>query len=186
MLKYANKFLQIFIDFLVFIVTILILFSLFNIFSMNVLKKNYVSFLGYSVFEIASGSMEPVLNVDDLIVVKKSNDIKVGDIVTYIDGKDFITHRVISVNGIHITTKGDANNSEDVNVNINNIIGKVVFDIPKGGMWKNILISPKVIISLVITLVMISLCISYIPKSKRRIKKDLDNYFVDDNDILKK
>lgn len=185
MLKYANKFLQIFIDFLVFIVTVLILFSLYNIISINILKKDYTSFFGYSIFEIASGSMEPVLNVDDLIVVKKTNNIKVGDIVTYISDKDFITHRVITINGDYITTKGDANNSEDVNVNMNNVIGKVVFDIHKGGMWKNILITPKVVISFIITLIMFSLCISYIPKRKRKVKSNLDDYFVDDNVIKK-
>lgn len=99
MLKYINKIFQVFIDILVFIITVLIFFSLYNFISLKVLNKEYSNVLGVSIFEIVSGSMEPTLNVKDLIVVKKTSNISKNDIITYIDGKDFITHRVIKIEG---------------------------------------------------------------------------------------
>lgn len=186
MLKYINKIFQLFIDILVFIITVLIFFSLYNFISLKLLNKEYSNILGISIFEIVSGSMEPTLNVKDLIVVKKTNDIKENDIITYIDGKDFITHRVIEINGNSITTKGDSNNSNDVKIDKSSIIGKIIIRVPKGGLIIEVFKTPKVIVSVVITLLLISLSISYIPKEKRRKKTTLDKLFEDPDCIYKK
>ena len=167
MLKYINKIFQIFIDILMFIITFLILFALCNLISVKVFHKEYSSIFGLTIFEIVSGSMEPTLNVKDLIIVYSTDKIKENDIITYTDDKDFITHRVIKIEGETITTKGDSNNSTDVRINKNKIIGKVILTIPKGGIIREILITPKVIISVVVTLILLSLCVSYIPKGKR-------------------
>ena len=163
MLKYINKIFQVFIDILVFIITVLIFFSLYNFISLKVLNKEYSNVLGVSIFEIVSGSMEPTLNVKDLIVVKKTSNISKNDIITYIDGKDFITHRVIKIEGNTLTTKGDSNNSDDVRIN-----------------------KSKVIVSIVVTLILISLSISYIPKDKRKKVVSLDDKFEDPDCIYKK
>ena len=167
MLKYINKIFQIFIDILMFIITFLILFALCNLISVKVFHKEYSSLFGLTIFEIVSGSMEPTLNVKDLIIVYSTDKIKENDIITYTDDKDFITHRVIKIEGETITTKGDSNNSTDVRINKNKIIGKVILTIPKGGIIREIIITPKVIISIVVTLILLSLCVSYIPKNKR-------------------
>lgn len=167
MLKYINKIFQIFIDILMFIITFLILFALCNLISVKVFHKEYSSLFGLTIFEIVSGSMEPTLNVKDLIIVYSTDKIKENDIITYTDDKDFITHRVIKIEGETITTKGDSNNSTDVRINKNKIIGKVILTIPKGGIIREIIITPKVIISIVVTLILFSLCVSYIPKNKR-------------------
>ena len=92
---------------------------------------------------------------------------KENDIITYRDNNDFITHRVIKIEGDILTTKGDSNNSTDTKINKSKIVGKVLLIIPKGGIIREILIKPKVIISIVITLILFSLCSSYIPKNKR-------------------
>lgn len=161
MLKIINKIFQVFIDVLVFIVTLLILFSLYKLIQVKVFKKPYASIFGYSVFEIATGSMEPVLKVKDLIVVKIGNEVNKGDIITYMEDGNLITHRVIDVNLDEVTTKGDANNSQDVKVKRKDIVGKIVLVIPKGGIIREVFITPKIIISLVITLILINLCLSY-------------------------
>ena len=111
--------------------------------------------------------MEPTINVKDLIVVSQTDKIKENDIITYRDNNDFITHRVIKIKGEILTTKGDSNNSTDTKINKSKIVGKVLLIIPKGGIIREILIKPKVIISIVITLILFSLCSSYIPKNKR-------------------
>ena len=42
-------------------------------------------FLGYSVFRISSGSMEPTIKVDSLVVVKQiePQDVQVDDVITF-------------------------------------------------------------------------------------------------------
>lgn len=72
--------------------------------------------LGYQLFEIQSGSMEPTLSVGSIIVTKKPNhttDLQVGDVVTFesLSGS-IVTHRIIEVlegeNGsVAYRTKGD-------------------------------------------------------------------------------
>lgn len=167
MLKYFNKFFQIFIDILIFIIALFIFFSIYNLISIKVLHKNSNNIFGITVFEIISGSMEPTINVKDLIIVSETDKIKENDIITYRDNDDFITHRVINIEGDVITTKGDSNNSTDNKIKKDEIIGKVLFTIPKGGIIRDILVTPKVLISIVITLILFSLCASYIPKNKR-------------------
>ncbi len=186
MLKYINKIFQVFIDILVFIITVLILFSLYNFISLKVLDKEYSNILGVSIFEIVSGSMEPTLNVKDLIIVKKVDNIKKDDIITYIDNKDFITHRVIKIEENTLITKGDSNNSNDVKIDKDKVIGKVIFRIPKGGLVREIFTTPKVIISVVVTLVLISLSVSYIPKDKRNRNVSLDDNFDNPDCMYKK
>ena len=167
MLKYLNKIFQIFIDILIFIITLLVFLSLYNMISIKVLHKNQNNIFGITIYEIVSGSMEPTINVKDLIVVSQTDKIKENDIITYRDNNDFITHRVIKIEGDILTTKGDSNNSTDTKINKSKIVGKVLLIIPKGGIIREILIKPKVIISIVITLILFSLCSSYIPKNKR-------------------
>lgn len=186
MVKYMNKTFQVFLDILVFIITVLIFFSLYNFISIKLLHKEYPNILGFTAFEIVSGSMEPTLNIKDLIVVKNTTDIKKNDIITYIDNKDFITHRVIKIEDNTLTTKGDSNNSNDVRIDKTKIIGKVVLIIPKGGLIREVFTTPKVVISIVVTLVLISLSISYIPKDKRRNQITLDDEFEDPGCIYKK
>ena len=130
--------------------------------------------------------MEPTLNVKDLIVVKKTSNISKNDIITYIDGKDFITHRVIKIEGNTLTTKGDSNNSDDVRINKSKVIGKVILRIPKGGVLREVFTTPKVIVSIVVTLILISLSISYTPKDKRKKVVSLDDKFEDPDCIYKK
>lgn len=166
MLKIVNKIFQIFIDFLVFIVTILILFSLYKLVSIKVLHKPYANTFGYSIFEIATGSMEPTLNVKDLIVIKITKDVSVNDIVTYIEEDNLITHRVISINGDNLTTQGDANNSIDNNIKKDAIIGKTVYVIKKGGLIREVFLTPRNIIIITITLLLISISTTSIKNKK--------------------
>lgn len=92
---------------------------------------------------ISSGSMQPSLEVGDIVVVSDVSieDIKEGDIIQY-EWNNFSTiHRVYKVHSlgedtipIMFTTKGDANNEPDVDpVMPEQITGKVVFTIPKLG-----------------------------------------------------
>ena len=90
------------------------------------------------VLGVGSASMEPAINVGDAIVAKKVNsidDLKKDDIVVYNNEKKAIVHRIVEFekkDGTTIIhTKGDNNNSTDsIELEIDDIRGKVLFRIP--------------------------------------------------------
>ena len=93
--------------------------------------------LGYRVFTVISGSMEPTYSVGDLIYVKSvdPSTIKVGDPITFVLNEELVvaTHRVVRIDAENsrVYTKGDANEIEDGDpVHFNNIIGKPKFALP--------------------------------------------------------
>ncbi len=90
-------------------------------------------------YAIVTGSMEPAINRGDLIILKKTNNIQIGDIISYKRRHTVITHRVYSINNGKIITKGDANSAPDpYTITHSNIIGKVWIRIPHAG-WPLIL-----------------------------------------------
>ena len=91
------------------------------------------------IYKVKTGSMEDGIHTGDYILVYKKNKYKIGDIVTYKKEGYHVTHRIIKKNGNKVITKGDANNVEDEETNIKNIVGKVIYN---GGIL-NILIEYK-------------------------------------------
>ena len=79
---------------------------------------------GFKPYNIETQSMEPDYPVNTLIYVKEVSfdDLSEGDVITYVNQSGTaVTHR----------TKGDANEFEDImDVNEENIVGKVYFGIP--------------------------------------------------------
>ena len=186
MVKIFNKMMQIFINVLVFIITVFILLILYSLIMIKVFDKKYAPVMGITCFEVASASMAPSINVKDLIIVKITNDIDKGDVITYISDGDYITHRVTDIDNDVIYTKGDANNTEDFSIGYDDLLGKVILVIPKGGIIRDILFTPKIIISVIIFLILFSLCFSYIPKTKRKKIESLDSEFIDVSNVISK
>ena len=96
--------------------------------------------MGYQVFDVVSGSMEPTYSVGDLIYVKSVDPdaVEVGDPITFVLNENLVvaTHRVIRIDAEnrHFYTKGDANETADAApVHFNNLIGIPQFCIPKLG-----------------------------------------------------
>ena len=102
-------------------------------------KKSPVpSFFGTSTLIVTTGSMSGTIEDGDMIVVKKSDEYKIGDIITFLPAGDSIptTHRIIRVNDGKFYTKGDANNAEDTRaVEQGDIVGKVAFTVPHVGLF---------------------------------------------------
>lgn len=91
--------------------------------------------LGYGSVVVISGSMEPEIKVGDLLIIKEQPDgsYRVGDVVTYLDGNNLVTHRIIAIDQdeknaetLLVTTQGDSNNTADEPFPIQKIKGKVV------------------------------------------------------------
>ena len=162
-MKKLEKIVQIIVNVFLVFSLVVIVFCIAGFLQLKVLKKPYVDIFGYTLFSVATGSMQPTLNINDIIIVKITDDVKVGDIITYREENDFITHRVISNNKETFVTKGDYNNTEDNPIDTSKIVGKLVCKIPSLGLIGDILLTPKVFVSVFITLFLFSLCFSYVP-----------------------
>lgn len=84
-----------------------------------------------------SSSMTPSFGPGSLILVKKTDEVKPGDIISFytqIDGKEeIITHRLMKIGGNVYITKGDANQGIDPFVRPRLVIGRAVMIIPYFG-----------------------------------------------------
>ena len=105
--------------------------------------------LGFRVFTVLSGSMEPAFSAGDLIYVKEVDPakIKVGDPITFVMNEDLVvaTHRVVSIDAEneHFYTKGDANETADASpVHYKNVIGVAKFSIPLLGYVSSFIQTP--------------------------------------------
>ncbi|MBE6131033.1 MAG: signal peptidase I [Erysipelotrichaceae bacterium] len=122
---------------------------------------------------VLTGSMEPTIGVNDLIVVEKTNDYEVNDIVVYQTGNMLVVHRIIAIDGEMVITAGDNNDGEDTPINIKSINGEVVDIIPHLGLVLKIVKSPIGLV-VIVTLAVILLILSY-KKEKKEENKDIDS-----------
>ena len=130
-------------------------------------KGVYPNYFGYTFFEVASGSMQPALQINDVILVKiTQEDLKKGDIVAFENEGTVITHRIVYIDGDILTVKGDSNDVVDKPINTKQVIGKMVKVFPSLGIWKMVLTDPKILLAIFITLILFDFALSYEGKPK--------------------
>lgn len=170
MKKILKKVINLLINILVILSIFIIIVSIYYLVQTKIFKDKFVNVFGYTAFEVATGSMSGSIEAGDFIIVKLTKDVKLNDIVVYSEGENIITHRIVKIAGEMIITKGDANNVEDAPISVNDIIGKVIFIIRKAGIWKKVVLSPQVLISLTITIILIGIiCIyDYVENEKEK------------------
>lgn len=90
---------------------------------------------GYKLFLVQSGSMEPSIMTGDIVVINRQKNYFVNDTVTFKDSQNrVVTHRIVNIDQEKISTKGDANRTDDPEIiNQNMILGKVLLVLPKLG-----------------------------------------------------
>lgn len=99
------------------------------------------SIFGYRIFTVATGSMIPDYEINDVLAIKEvnSNDLKVGDDITYLGKKldvngRIVTHRIIDIKTEDgekkFITKGINSVAEDPAITDDQIYGKVIGKIP--------------------------------------------------------
>ena len=77
---------------------------------------------------VITGSMEPTINIKELIIIKEQKYYCIGDIITYRDyNNNLVTHRIVKISENEIITRGDNNTVSDRPINIKRIEGKVVY-----------------------------------------------------------
>ncbi len=91
--------------------------------------------MGYEIYEVVSGSMEPEIPVGSILYVEETppEEIEAGDVIAFMRNDTVVSHRVEEnryVEGEFIT-KGDANSEEDtVPVPYDSLVGKSVYHLP--------------------------------------------------------
>ena len=94
---------------------------------------------GIHPFVVTSGSMSPEIPTASLILSKKTpfEKLKAGDVITFmVYEEQTATHRIVSIDKTAKTfsTKGDAIDQKDSRpVSYENVVGKVIFHMPKVG-----------------------------------------------------
>lgn len=71
-------------------------------------------------------SMEPLLWTGDIVIVYKSDEIRVGDVVIYKSRENYVIHRVIEIRSNCYLIKGDNNPLPDGCIPKELITGKVL------------------------------------------------------------
>ena len=127
-----------------------VIFGLMLICNLSIIVKGWLSperppaVLGVTPMIVLSGSMsgtqEGHIEVGDMIFIDKATpeDVKIGDVISFMEGKTVVTHRVIDIierdGHISFKTKGDANNTEDEGaVRAEELVGIYKTRIPKVG-----------------------------------------------------
>ncbi len=117
-----------------------ILFALATLWTVITTEKGKApQFMGFSVLEVVTGSMEPEIPVGSVVLARKTDpwELKEGDVIAFYSSDPQIsgavnTHRILErveeAGVLSFVTKGDANPVADYySVVPENVVGKVVF-----------------------------------------------------------
>lgn len=106
-----------------------------------IVKEPVPTFAGYGYCVVVTSSMSGTIEKNDMVVIKKTGDYRLGDIVTFVESNgEVVTHRIVREGPEEGTfyTKGDHNKDSDpYPISVNQIIGEVVLTIPKVGIVFN-------------------------------------------------
>ena len=109
---------------------------------------------GVGATVVLSGSMEPTLSTGDILFITRKDTYEVGDVVVFQSNRIAVVHRIIELreetvegeNGeetqLVAITQGDANNTPDDPIAIEQIKGVVKFRIPLVGYLVNMIKTP--------------------------------------------
>ena len=141
----------------------------------------------YNAYVVLTGSMIPEILPNDVVITKKTEGekLKVGDIITFIPSDSrisniIVTHRILNkyydatTKKYTYQTKGDNNNTADFTLaEDQNVIGRVIFKIPKVGYIQTLLATRGgIIIAILIpALVILSYDIMKLGRNIMRNKK---------------
>lgn len=153
---------NILISLLIVILLFVAAIVIYSFIQIDIQGKEYCNIFGYSIFQIETGSMSPELEIEDIIIVKLGNDnLNVNDIITFRQDNNLVTHRIIKIEDKLITTKGDGNNSEDEPITKEDVVAKTVKTFKEVAIWKKVFAEPRVLISILVTVILLVLLVSY-------------------------
>ena len=171
------------------IIAIILIYNVILIAISSANKMNIINIFGYKSYIIKTNSMEPTIGINDVVIAKKveKKEIKKGDVITFLQDGEVVTHRITQIDEEgNYTTKGDNNNIEDTfKITYDNIEGKHILTIPYLGAI--VLALDNKIVFLIITLiVLIFMFVTILNEEKRenrREKKKIEDRKREKNEI---
>jgi signal peptidase len=170
-----------------YIFYVIILFFVYYLALQVFIPEKTIDYIGFKTFVVLTPSMEPKINVNDIIVVKhtKQKNIEVGDIITFkvyitdLGDEAYVTHYVGDINrtgeepiyytqGIN-AAEGvyddweDANN-QDIDITYDDIAGEYLFKIPNLGFASRVLQDPFMLAFIVFDVIIIYFLVKVIKK----------------------
>jgi len=146
---------------------------LFIVLSPKIIKDFYP--FGIRTAIVLTGSMEPTLEINDFVIMKRPKEIKINDIISYrqTNSGNEVIHRIISIKNNQIITKGDSNNIEDKPIDVSQVTGIFVGKIKYLG---NIIffMQKPIVFSIVITAFFVIIIIPSNEASSLEIIKNKD------------
>lgn len=184
MKKVLKNFFSVLLNILIILSILIVFILIYNYIQTKIMKKDYTSLCGYTAFRVISGSMSNAINIGDIVIVKTNQpkeNLKQDDIIVFKQENNIITHRIIKITENEIVTKGDANNTEDKPISKEQVIGKIVKIVPNIEIWKKVLTSPEVFISVITTIILFGIAISYKEDNNKENAKEKK----EDNNVKK-
>lgn len=144
---------------LLILLSALIGYSLYSFNAEKIMRNRMPMPFGYGLATVMSGSMEPTLQVGDLVIIKEKKageTYENGTVAVYNDGEVPVIHRVTgrTDEGQYIF-QGDANNTADPPVEERYVIGSLVKSIPKAGRLLYGLKNPVSMIAMLVVAVLL-------------------------------
>lgn len=125
------------------------------VFQKKVMKVGLPNLFGYTGGAIVSGSMEPNIHIGDYVIIDVNGNYNIGDVVMFKRGNVYIAHRVMNIDDDYIITKGDSNETEDVETPKDSVVGPVVKVIRGFGSFTMLLSKYKFLVLTIVILVII-------------------------------
>lgn len=137
---------------IIYLITLAFLFVMFYV-KKNTYHEKYPSINGYSYYKIDNATLEPEIRKDNYLILKKSEDIEVGDFVAYLDGpeQDIVIRKVVERDNYKLTldvTNNYENKEYRTVKEIDDISAKVVYNNNTVSAIANVLLNPIVIVIL--------------------------------------
>lgn len=119
----------------------------------NSYHEDYLEVNGYSYYKVDNATLEPDIRKNNIIILKASEDIEVGDYVTFLEGekKEVVLRKVVERNEYKLVvdiTNNYENKDYKNEINIDDVKAKMIYNNNTFSSVMNILLNPVVLVIL--------------------------------------
>lgn len=119
----------------------------------NSYHEDYLEVNGYSYYKVDNSTLEPDIRKNNIVILKDSEDIEVGDYVTFLEGekKEVVLRKVVERNEYRLVvdiTNNYENKDYKNEINIDDVKAKMIYNNNTFSSVMNILLNPAVLVIL--------------------------------------
>lgn len=119
----------------------------------NSYHEDYLEVNGYSYYKVDNATLEPDIRKNNIVILKDSEDIEVGDYVTFLKGekKEVVLRKVVERNEYRLVvdiTNNYENKDYKNEINIDDVKAKMIYNNNTFSSVMNILLNPAVLVIL--------------------------------------